>query len=224
MPRSKFTALEKFKLLVEFQESGLPRATFARQHGITKDTPKRWLMRYQRDGLEGLKEAKKNIHYSKELKHAVVFAYLNGEGTLEEVTNKYGLRNVAQAKAWVDKYNGDKPLTATPSRKQVPTMRRKTTLEERIKVVEYVTKHKHSYTEAAEHFQVSYQQARSWVIKAKNGGYEALVDNRGHHKEQSELTDLDKANLRIRQLEAELKDKELVEKFAKKLLELQRRG
>lgn len=103
-------------------------------------------------------------------------------------------------------------------------MRRKTTLEERIKVVEYVTKHKHSYTEAAEHFQVSYQQARSWVIKAKNGGYEALVDNRGHHKEQSELTDLDKANLRIRQLEAELKDKELVEKFAKKLLELQRRG
>jgi hypothetical protein len=41
---------------------------------------------------------------------------------------------------------------------------------------------------------------------------------------KSELTDLDKANLRIRQLEAELKDKELVEQFAKKLLELQRKG
>lgn len=50
------------------------------------------------------------------------------------------------------------------------------------------------------------------------------MDNRGHHKEQAELTELDKANLEIRQLKAQLADKELVEAFAKKLLELQRRG
>ena len=224
MPRSKFTALEKLKLLEEFKESDLPRATFAKQHGIGKDSFKRWLMRYERDGLEGLEEARKNIHYSKELKETVVFAYLKGEGTFAEVAHKYGLRQAAQAKVWVDKYNGDKPLTASPSRKQVPNMPKKTTFEERIEVVEYVVKHKHSYAETAEHFQVSYQQARSWVLKAKNGGYEALVDNRGHHKDESELTDLEKANLRIRQLEAELKDKELVEQFAKKLLELQRKG
>ena len=151
-------------------------------------------------------------------------SYLNGEGTFEELANKYGLRNLIQAKVWVDMYNEDKTLTASPSRKQVPNMRKKTTFEERIEVVEYVTKHKYSYAAAAEHFQVSYQQARSWALKAKVGGYEALVDNRGHHKDESELTDLDKANLRIRQLETELKDKELVEQFAKKLLELQRRG
>ncbi|MDE3281325.1 helix-turn-helix domain-containing protein [Lacticaseibacillus parahuelsenbergensis] len=74
---------------------------------------------------------------------------------------------------------------------------------------------------AAAHFDVSYQQARSWVIKAREGGYEALVDNRGHHKDKRDLTELDKAKLRIRQLEAELKDKELVEAFVKKLLEIQ---
>lgn len=224
MPRSKLTALEKLKLIEEFQRSGISNATFTRQHGIDEKALERWSIRYQRDGLKGLEEAKKNIHYSKELKLTVVSAYLNGEGTFVELADKYGLRNSTQAKVWVTKYNEDKPLTASPSRKQVPTMSKKTTFKERIEVVEYVVKHKHSYTEAAEHFQVSYQQARSWVIKVKNGGYEALVDNRGHHKEESELTDLDKANLRIRQLEAELKDKELVEQFAKKLLELQRRG
>lgn len=224
MSRSKFTALEKLDLLKDYQQSDLPRATYARQHGISQDTLKRWSMRYQRDGIEGLEEAKKNIHYSKELKLTVVAAYLNGEGTFVELANKYGLRNAAQAKVWVTRYNEDKPLTASPSRKQVPTMRKQTTFEERIEVVEYVVKHKHSYAEAAAYFQVSYQQARSWVLKARNGGYEALVDNRGHHKDKSELTDLDKANLRIRQLEAELKDKELVEQFAKKLLELQRKG
>lgn len=224
MSRSKFTALEKLNLLEDYQQSGLPRATYARQHGIGENTFKQWMIRYQRDGIKGLEEAKKNIHYSKELKQAIVFAYLNGEGTFDDLADKYGLRNPTQAKVWVDMYNEDKTLTASPFRKQVPNMRKKTTFEERIEVVEYVTKHKHSYAEAAEHFQVSYQQARSWVLKAKDGGYEALVDNRGHHKDESELTELDKANLRIRQLETELKDKELVEQFAKKLLELQRRG
>lgn len=224
MPRSKFSGLEKLKLLKEFKVSDLPLATFARQNGIGEMPFRGWLMRYQRDGLEGLEEATKNNHYTKEQKLTVVLAYLNGEGTFEELTAKYGLRSSAQAKVWVAKYNGDKPLTASPSRKQVPKMSRKTTFEERIEVVKYVTKQKHSYTEAAEHFQVSYQQARSWVIKAKNGGYEALVDNRGHHKNESELTELEKAKLQIRQLKAELKDKELVEQFVKKFLELQRKG
>lgn len=84
MPRSKFAALEKLKLLIE--------------------------------------EAKKNLHYSKELKQTIVFAYLNGENTFEELADKYGLRNSTQAKVWVALYNEDKPLKASPSRKQVPTM------------------------------------------------------------------------------------------------------
>ncbi|MDN5575861.1 MAG: helix-turn-helix domain-containing protein [Pediococcus sp.] len=103
-------------------------------------------------------------------------------------------------------------------------MGRKTTVEERIAVVEYVTKDKHSYSEAATHFQVSYQQTRSWVLKAHERGYESLVDNRGHHKKQAELTDLDKANLRIRELESQLKDKELYEAFIKKFQELRHKG
>lgn len=86
------------------------------------------------------------------MKQRIVFAYLNGEGTFEELADKYGLRNSAQAKVWVDIYSEDKSLTASPSKKQVPTMRKKTTFEERIEVVEYVTKHKHSYAEAADNF------------------------------------------------------------------------
>ncbi|WP_261979154.1 helix-turn-helix domain-containing protein [Lactiplantibacillus plantarum] len=103
-------------------------------------------------------------------------------------------------------------------------MSRKTTFEERIEIVEYVTKHKHSYTEAAEYFQVSYQQGRSWVIKAQERGYKALVDKRGHRKPAAELTEVDKLRLENRQLKSQLADKELVEAFAKKLQELQRRG
>ncbi|OEH89201.1 hypothetical protein ATO00_02040 [Loigolactobacillus coryniformis subsp. coryniformis] len=74
-------------------------------------TLERWRDRYSRDGINGLKEAKKNKHYSKELKLKVVHAYLIGEGTFDELANKFGLRGSQQVVDWVNKYNGDKPLT-----------------------------------------------------------------------------------------------------------------
>ncbi|QVI33853.1 transposase [Lacticaseibacillus chiayiensis] len=222
MPRSKHTAQEKLLILEEFRHSKTSISSFSRQHGLGDRTLQRWQARYERDGIKGLEEARKNQHYTRELKLEAVLAYLSGEGSLAEVTMQFGLHSSTQLQRWIAMYNRDhQSLTASPSRKQVPTMSRTTTFEERIKVVEYVTKGKHSYTEAAAHFDVSYQQARSWVIKAREGGYEALVDNRGHHKDKRDLTELDKAKLRIRQLEAELKDKELVEAFVKKLLEIQ---
>jgi transposase-like protein len=189
MPRSKYAAEEKLAILEEFKHSGLGAKRFERQHGIGEHTLARWQARYERDGLAGLSEARQNKHYSSALKLAMVMAYQNSEGTLTELALQYGLRSTRQLSNWISKYNEDKTLTASPSRKQVPTMSRKTTFEERIEVVEYVTKNKHSYAEAAEHFQVSYQQARSWVLKAKDGGYEALIDNRGHHKAQADLTE-----------------------------------
>ena len=69
------------------------------------------------------------------------------------------------------------------------------------------------------HFEVSYP-TWSWDIKTRKGGYEALAENRDHHKDYRDLTQLDKVKLHICQLEAELKDKELMEGF-EKILELQ---
>lgn len=224
MPRSKYTALEKLEIIEKFKQSNSSYRAFAKMFNTDTKTLKHWLDLYDRDGLSGLEEARQNNHYSKEFKLTVVLAYLAGEGTLEELALKFGLRARKQLMDWVSKYNRDKTVTASPSRKQVPTMSRKTTVEERIEVVEYVTKDKHSFSEAAEHFQVSYQQARSWVLKSQSGGYESLVDNRGHRKQQDELTETDKLKLEIRQLKTQLRDKELIEKFAKKLLELQHKG
>ncbi|EPD24743.1 helix-turn-helix domain-containing protein [Lactiplantibacillus plantarum] len=39
-------------------------------------------------------------------------------------------------------------------------MSRKTTFNERVTILEWINKGNHSYSEAAEHFNVSYQQAR----------------------------------------------------------------
>lgn len=83
-------------------------------------------------------------------------AYLNGEGSIEELISKFSLRSRKQLIVWFNKYNGDKTLTASPFRKKVPVMSRKTTFEERIEIVKWITKGNHSYAEVADHFQVSY--------------------------------------------------------------------
>ncbi|MBP5841265.1 helix-turn-helix domain-containing protein [Lactiplantibacillus plantarum] len=218
MPRSKHTAVYKLAILEAFRQSGEPIGPFSQVHGVDMHTLKCWQALYDRQEITGLTEVKKNRHYLQTLKLAVITAYLNGEGTLRELTIRFDLLSKSQLLDWLNKYNGNKTLTASPSRKQVLTISRKTTFEERIEIVEYVTKHKHSYAEVTEHFHVSYQQARSWVIRAQNDGYEAFVDRRGHRKPATELIELDKLRLENRQLESQLADKELVEAFAKKLL------
>lgn len=177
-------------MIEEFKQSGISKEIFSRGYGIDRTTFNHWLNRYERNGIDGLREARHNNHYSKSLKLEVVVTCPTGQYSLEEVALKFGLRSKKQLRDWISKYNKDKTVTASPSKRQVPIMSRKATFEERISIIEYVTKDKHSYTEAAEHFGVSYQQVRSWV-KAQQGGYEALADNRGHHKTQSELTVLD---------------------------------
>lgn len=216
MPRSRYTLAEKLALITELQSSSLSITAFSKQHGLDHHTIGQWELRLQRDSINGLIATTKNQHYSKAFKQMIIHAYLNGEGTLQELTNKYQMRSTSQLRNWLIKQT----VTASPSRKQVPKMSRKTTFNERVEIVEWINKGNHSYSEAAEHFNVSYQQARYWALKDQAKGFEVLVDNRGHRKPESELTDLDKANLWIRQLESQSKDQQLLEAFIKKYQEL----
>nr|WP_191980466.1 helix-turn-helix domain-containing protein [Levilactobacillus namurensis] len=95
-------------------------------------------------------------------------------------------------------------------------MSRKTTFEERIEIVEYVTASGRTYSQAAEHFNVSYQQVRSWVLKAKNGGYPALKDRRGRTKSREEMTEVERLRLENRQLKTQLREQEIYDIFLKK--------
>ncbi len=72
------------------------------------------------------------------------------------------------------------------------TKGRKTIFEERIEIVQYCTAHDCSYAKTAEQYQVSYQQARSYTMKYKAGGAEALRDNRGKRKSSDEMSGLEK--------------------------------
>ncbi|WP_099240395.1 helix-turn-helix domain-containing protein [Companilactobacillus farciminis] len=222
----KYESEFKIKIIKDYLKvkSEIIFTEYCRSIGVNPITARGWLTLFQAYGEKGLipQVPKK---YSYETKIQAVSAYLNGEGTLKEVSIKFKLRSSKQLRYWIIQYNNDKNLIkATPVRKKVVTMSKKTTLEERIEVVEYVTLQKHSYSEASEHFQVSYQQVRNWVLIVKKQGYSALADKRGRRgyvKEKS-LTEVDKLKLENRQLKAELNKRNAIEAFEKKFEEIQR--
>ena len=69
------------------------------------------------------------------------------------------------------------------------TKGRRTTFDERVEIVQYCIAHNHNYMKTAEHYQVSYQQARNYVVKYETNGVEALKDNRGKRKNPDQIRD-----------------------------------
>ena len=96
---------------------------------------------------------------SKDFKLKCIAAYLNGEGSYDYLTNKFGLRSAAQLKQWVIKYNSHQELKDyNPILEAYMTKRKKTTLEERKQIVKYCKDHQWNYKEAALKFGCSYAQ------------------------------------------------------------------
>ncbi|USP55773.1 hypothetical protein J2N67_006022 (plasmid) [Bacillus thuringiensis] len=103
------------------------------------------------------------------------------------------------------------------------TSRRKTTLEERIQIVNYCIQHQKNYQLTAESYEVSYQQVYQWVKKFEANSEEALQDKRGRKKEEYELTAEEKFKLEMKRLERENERLRAENAFFKKLEELERR-
>ena len=103
------------------------------------------------------------------------------------------------------------------------TKGRKTTLEERLAIVEDHIKNGSNYAETARKFNVSYGQVYQWVQKYRDKGVDGLKDNRGRTKPESEMTEIEKLQAENRMLKAQLEYKELENMFLKKVEEIERR-
>lgn len=103
------------------------------------------------------------------------------------------------------------------------TKGRKTTRDERIKIVEDCIANNNNYNETAEKYKVSYQQVYTWVHKYQENGVEALEDRRGKRKDEDSMTELEKLKAENRLLKAEKKQLQIELDFLKKLEEIERR-
>ncbi|AIE37398.1 transposase (plasmid) [Bacillus thuringiensis serovar kurstaki str. HD-1] len=195
-------------------------AKFSVDPGTIRD----WKRRYEVNGEDGLEEALSWKRYSKELKLAAVNDYLSGHDSLNKIIQKYNISSTAVLRKWIKKYNSHRELNDTgKGMTNSMTSRRKTTLEERIQIVNYCIQHQKNYQLTAESYEVSYQQVYQWVKKFEANGEEALQDKRGRKKEEYELTAEEKFKLEMKRLERENERLRAENAFLKKLEELERR-
>lgn len=215
----KVEAVEKYLRGEGSQES------IAREYGIATSGFRQWLANYEAMGPSSLAATHKNNRYSVELKTAAVEAYLQGQGSIFEISKRFGVRSTTQLLDWIKLYNGHKDFRATGGRGRgiYMTKGRKTMLDERIEIVSYCIANGKNYAAAIERYNVSYPQIYRWVRRYELEGPDGLIDKRGKRKPEDKMTEEELLHAHVKMLNAEIKHKDMEIAVLKKLREIERR-
>ena len=184
-----------------------------------------WVRKYKTSGMAGLENGKGWKQYSSEMKIQAVEDVLIHGVSHQKVIHKCEISSTSVLRRWIQWYNGGKELKATSSGRVgvIMTKGRSTTLAERIEIAQYAIARNLDYKSTMEKYDVSYQQVYSWVNKYKDGGSDALRDNRGRSKVPEELSELELLKLENKQLKARNEYLEMESAIEKKLEELRHR-
>ena len=222
--KSKYTIEEKIKAVLDYKNGIKGMTQISNDLNMDHSNLVNWISIYDKYGEAGFAYKERNKSYSKEFKEMVVKEYLNGNGSLRDLCIKYDISGHRLLLKWVNSYNSHEELKDyNPKGDVYMTKSRKTTLSERIEIVQYCLNHDREYKLTAEQYDVSYAQVYQWVKKYLELGEEGLTDKRGKHKEESQLSELEKAQREIERLKRQLELKERENIILKKLKEVERR-
>lgn len=212
--RLKYSSEQKIQACIDYLSGAKSAKQIECELGMGKcgDVKVRlWVKKYLAHGATCFERRKHNSKYTKEFKEKVVKEYLEGLGSTTDLSVKYNLQGNDTLRCWVKKYNSHielKDYDPKPEVYMATTL--KTTYEERIEIVKYCLEHNRDIKGTATHYGCNYAQLYQWVTKYEKYGEEALIDKRGKRKKEEELTELEKANRKIAQLERqneELRDR-----------------
>lgn len=193
--------------------------------GVHRATFQHWVKRYETEADEGLVAGGMTRVYSVELKRAAVEEYLKGGISQENICKKYKIRAPKQLRDWIKVYNSHGDFSAGNRSGGGSNMRkaRSTTQEERIRIVKECIASGKNYGKMALKHQVSYQQVRTWTIRFEELGEPGLEDRRGQRKKDQEpRTELEKAQVEIKQLKHRLYLAEMEMALLKKAAAIER--
>lgn len=225
--KAKYTVEQKVKACEDYLSGNKSAIKISQElhmgkHG--RNVVYQWVKSFEKNGRRIFELKSKNNSYSKNFKEMVVKEYLGGEGSLSDLAAKHGIPKDSIILNWVKKYNSHIELVDYNPKPEVYMANTlKTTLEERIEIVKYCLEHNKDYKDTAEHFGGNYAQIYNWVKRYIQDGEDGLSDKRGKRKKEEELTDLEKANRRIQQLEKENERQRMELELLKKLEALERK-
>ncbi|HWQ77170.1 MAG TPA: helix-turn-helix domain-containing protein [Syntrophomonas sp.] len=222
--KSKIEATEKIKIVERYQNGEISQKTAAKICSVNKRSVQDWIRIYKAEGPTGLLKQSKNKRYSKELKLQAVNDYLDGNGSLDDLCIKYGIRHRSPLIGWIKVYNSGKELkelTGGASMKKA----RETTLEERLHIVKECLENDRDFGAMAIKYSCSYQQVWNWVTKYEKMGPAGLEDRRGKRAgSQPSRAPEEALRDRVAELEWKNKDLQIENELLKKVRELERRN
>ena len=224
MSRGKVTVEERIEAAKACAEGKMSQSEAARRLGVGRGRIGEWTARYKARGAMAFKEEEHNTVYTEELKMVAVREYLDGKGSQQEISAKYGLRSTRQLHNWIKVYNSGRDFSHKMSGGSRMKQGRETTQEERIAIAKDCLENGSNYGETAIKHNVSYQQVYSWVKKFREFGEAGLEDRRGKKiVSQEPRTELEEMKIKMAQLEHELYMTRMERDLLKKLDELERR-
>lgn len=223
MSKSKYAPEQRATIAQEYLDEKGSSIELAKKYKIGSWTIRRWALSYKEHGIFAF--LKKDTSYTEEFKLSCAKLYLEGKMSLPKIVAKYNLSSDTILRRWILSYNASRNHKDNNPKKEVYMAgnKRKTTIDERKEIVKYCLEHNHNYKETANMYNVSYYQIYSWMKKYETSGEDGLLDNRGHHKTENELDEIEKLKRENMRLKKELKEKDMIVELIKKVKEFERK-
>ena len=222
--KGKIDPTQKVQLVEMYLRAEISITEGTRLAGLnSRASFKDWVSIYKNGGPAGLLDQAHNKYYPKELKLAAVNSYLNGEGSILDITNRFGLRSTVQLRSWIKMYNTHGEITARGGGGgSCMRKTRETTFEERLLIVQDCLANNKNYGAMALKYNCSYQQVRNWVLRYEQMGSAGLEDRRGRRAgTQPARTPEEEMRDKIAELERRNRDLQMENDLLKKVRELE---
>ena len=222
---SKSPHTPEFRAMVsqEYLDSLGSYDSLAAKYQIGSTQLREWIAKYRQHGLSAFQSTKGNAPYSSEFKTLCAEAVLSGQGSVDDIVAKFNISSRKVLRDWISMYNANRELKDYDPKREVymAEARRKTTIEERMEIVQYCIEHDRNYKDTASLYDVSYSQVYSWVKKYDADGEDGLSDKRGHHKTDGEVDELERLRRENLRLKRQLEEQDMVVELLKKVKEFE---
>ena len=164
--KAKYSKELKLEIVKRYLKGESP-SVLANKYCISSDDLiYQWIVRYRIMKDKEFDSSLRNKEYTKELKLTVIKEYLSGYISYDELAAKYSILASSIVKKWVKKYNKGIEIKDYNPKGDVYTMKsRRTTLEERLEIVNYVLANNNDFKGAADKYSVPYANVYNWVKK-----------------------------------------------------------
>ena len=222
MSKSKFSAEFRAMVSQEYLDGKGSYVFLANKYHIGYETIRRWVVAYKVHGIDAFISEVGNKSYRHEFKIMCVEEVIAGYGSSVDIGTKYKVHPTV-LQSWIKLYNANRELRDYIPKREIymADARRKTTIEERMNIVEYCISHGRDYKGTASIYDVSYSQVYSWVKKYDTNGEEGLYDKRGRHKTDDEVDELERLRRENKRLKRQLEENDMLVQLLKKVKEFE---